>query len=194
MDDDDSEIPACTDKWKAGAAEHQKRALKIYDTTGLFAGACRHGFVLASCEMVRSGELAKYPLALTNHFLDTLGNNLTIGYDIGCGFQATVAKSAALSSKARSQGLRLTVNSFHGYAHNRLCQLSHHPLYLSGYGLEDMETLERVFSASNQVARTIRHASAYHWHQFVDLHFQQWNEDKYERLGKFPLLCPSNFD
>ena len=48
---------SCTQRWKASAAEHQKRALSVYDTTGIFTAACRHGFVLILCEMVRSGEL-----------------------------------------------------------------------------------------------------------------------------------------
>ena len=47
----------CTDQWKSSAAEHEKRALDIYDMTGVFASACRHGFILKACEMVQSGEL-----------------------------------------------------------------------------------------------------------------------------------------
>lgn len=47
----------CADRWKASAAEHKKRALDIYDQTGMFTSACRHGTVLVACEMVRSGEL-----------------------------------------------------------------------------------------------------------------------------------------
>ena len=47
----------CTDRWKSSAVEHEKRALDIYDTTGLFASACCHGLILKACEMVRSGEL-----------------------------------------------------------------------------------------------------------------------------------------
>ncbi|EGO04369.1 hypothetical protein SERLA73DRAFT_44780 [Serpula lacrymans var. lacrymans S7.3] len=33
-------------------------------------------------------------------------------------------------------------NAFHGYAHNWRCQLLNHPFYLTGFGLEDMETCE----------------------------------------------------
>ncbi|KAI0323512.1 hypothetical protein GY45DRAFT_1264444 [Cubamyces sp. BRFM 1775] len=47
----------CTERWKASAAEHEKRALNIYETTGIFVCACRHGFIQLACEMVRSGEL-----------------------------------------------------------------------------------------------------------------------------------------
>ncbi|KIY47443.1 hypothetical protein FISHEDRAFT_45342, partial [Fistulina hepatica ATCC 64428] len=53
-----------------------------------------------------------------------------------------------------------------------------------GMGLEDLETCERIFSSSNQLARSTRYATAFHRHQFIDLHFQQWDEDKYTNLGK----------
>lgn len=45
--------------------------------------------------------------------------------------------------------------------------------------------MERVFSASNAVARTTRYATQYHWTQALDLHFQQWDDDKYRELSKF---------
>jgi Kyakuja-Dileera-Zisupton transposase len=65
MDRDDQGDPVdgadeathCAERWKSSAAEHEKHALDIYDTTGLFASACHHGFILKACEMVQSGEL-----------------------------------------------------------------------------------------------------------------------------------------
>lgn len=80
--------------------------------------------------------------------------------------------------------MQFVVCAFHGYAHNRLCQLSNHPLYLIGFGIEDLEGMERVFAASNSVARVIRYASQFHYLQFLDLHFHQWDEDKYAELSK----------
>ncbi|KAF8512205.1 hypothetical protein JB92DRAFT_2830899 [Gautieria morchelliformis] len=59
-------------------------------------------------------------------------------------------------------------------------------MYLAGVGLEDLETCERLFSASNAVARLIRHASYFHYLQFIDLPFQQWDDDKYLELRKEP--------
>lgn len=52
-----SRVDPCTKNWKASAAEHKKRALDIYDITGIFASACRHGLMNKICEMVYSGEL-----------------------------------------------------------------------------------------------------------------------------------------
>ncbi|KAG1738166.1 uncharacterized protein EDB91DRAFT_1082915 [Suillus paluster] len=109
-------------------------------------------------EMQRSGELAKYTLATTNRILDVYGPNGATGYDIGCSYQATV-NASSISAKA--------------------CSHQHH-----GLGLKDLETCERVFSGSNTVAPVIRHASYFHWLQFIDLHFRQWDADRYLELSK----------
>jgi hypothetical protein len=46
---------------------------------------------------------AKYPLAVVNHILDTLGEDLDIGYDIGCAFSQTVESSHLLGPKAKEK-------------------------------------------------------------------------------------------
>ena len=50
-------------------------------------------------------------------------------------------------------------------------------------GLEDLETLERVFSSSNALAGVTRYASAYWRRMYIELHFKQWDEDKYSNLA-----------
>ncbi|KDQ18595.1 hypothetical protein BOTBODRAFT_90655, partial [Botryobasidium botryosum FD-172 SS1] len=82
------------------------------------------------------------------------------------------------------------VNAFHGYAHNYQCQQQNHPLVIEGMGLEDLETMERVFSSSNAVARLTRYSSKYHRHLFLDMHFTQWNWDKYENIA---LMLHNNY-
>lgn len=57
-------------------------------------------------------------------------------------------------------------------------------------GIEDLETMERVFSASNQVAGVTRYSSAYHRRLFIDMFFQQWDEDKYRNLA---LMLSNNY-
>lgn len=115
--------------------------------------------------------------------LDVHGNDSGIGYDIACSFKETVNTSKLVGPRAAELRMRFVVCAFHGYAHNRLCQLHNHPLYLIEFGIEDLEGMERVFSTSNTVARLIRYASRFHWMQFIDLHFQQWDNDKYAELG-----------
>lgn len=127
---------------------------------------------------------AKYPLALVNKLIDVYGADLAVGYDIGCAFSQTIGKSLQLAPKASQANLRMLVPSFHGHAHNRGCQLRWHPMYISGAGLEDFETCERVFSLSNALATSTRHASAFHRIQAIEEYFKFWDEDKYASLGK----------
>lgn len=47
----------CTENWKAAQADSTKKAWAIFDETGIFAGACRHGIMLWIIDMKRSGEL-----------------------------------------------------------------------------------------------------------------------------------------
>lgn len=50
-------IRGCADNWKAAMADEKKRSWAIFEETGIFAGACRHGIMLWIIDMVRSGEL-----------------------------------------------------------------------------------------------------------------------------------------
>ena len=51
---------ACADNWKASQANELRRMWSIYEETGIFAAACRHGMILWLADMVRSGELSVY--------------------------------------------------------------------------------------------------------------------------------------
>lgn len=118
---------------------------------------------------------AKYPLAVLNKVNTALGDGKKlVAYDIGCTFKKTIQKSSLGADLDASY----TIPAMHGYAHNRLCQCSHHPKYVVGTGLEDFETCERFFSASNDCARVTRHATRFHRHQLIDMFLHQWDEDK----------------
>jgi hypothetical protein len=150
-------------------------------------------------QMRRSGELyvavptasfhqlmlypsAKYGLATINKMLDIFGADQVVSSDIACSFRTTVSNSS-IGPKAVEQNLRLIVNTFHGHAHNRLCQLKNHLIYSTGMGLKDLKTCKQVFASSNAVAQLVQHASYFHWLQFIDLHYDQWDHDKYLELS-----------
>lgn len=137
-----------------------------------------YDLILTSC--IRG----KYPLAIINRLIDLFGNNLLIGYDIGCGFSSTASNSKKLGPKIKASQTRFCVNAFHGHAHCRSCQIAYHPLYKVGAGLEDFEGCERVFSDSNRVATCTRHSSRFHRRQALIRHFDRWNRDKYAELSK----------
>ncbi|KAI0310482.1 hypothetical protein OF83DRAFT_1070468 [Amylostereum chailletii] len=179
-----TKIP-CTDNWTtSNAGATGKSVTEVFAQTGLFVCICRHGLCEYAVEMYQSGELAKYFLAVLNEIMDNLGQDQSVGYDIGCSANGTVDRSS-LGERAAATNLQVHVNAFHGYQHNRLCQLLYHPLLLPGVGMEDFEGCERMFSSSNRVAALVRHASYYHWMQFIDLHLQQQDEDRYSELSNF---------
>ena len=46
----------CANNWKAAQSDSKKRMWGIFAETGLFASACRHGFILWITDMVQTGE------------------------------------------------------------------------------------------------------------------------------------------
>lgn len=54
---DNNGLETCVRNWKAAAADEKKRTWNIFDETGIFASACRHGFILWIADMIQSGEL-----------------------------------------------------------------------------------------------------------------------------------------
>lgn len=50
-------LSQCVKNWKAASADEKKRMWSIFDESGVFVSACRHGFILWVIDMVKSGEL-----------------------------------------------------------------------------------------------------------------------------------------
>ncbi|OCH83645.1 hypothetical protein OBBRIDRAFT_808851, partial [Obba rivulosa] len=73
-------------------------------------------------------ECVKYPLAIVAKALELISGASLLGYNIGCNFEETI-KQSSLRPLWHARGWRCC-----------------------GMGLEDLETLERVFSSSNQLA------------------------------------------
>ncbi|KAG2737839.1 hypothetical protein P692DRAFT_201732477 [Suillus brevipes Sb2] len=105
-----------------------------------------HGFSLLIVDMVQSGELVKYPLAVVSKLMlmDVFGKNL--GGGIRKNLFKTTLDQSSLGPLARTLQHTCLVGAFHGHAHRRLCQLFSLTTYIKGLGLEDLETCERTFS------------------------------------------------
>ncbi|KAI0349439.1 hypothetical protein OH77DRAFT_1507473 [Trametes cingulata] len=182
-------INPCASNWKAAAAESNKRMWGIFDETGIFACCCRHGLILWFVDMVRSSELAKYPIAIIKKILMSMPERVLIGYDIGCTFDETISRSS-IGPEFKASGSRFCVNAFHGYSHAYNCQVRYHPNVIKGAGLEDLKTLERVFGDSNELTPVTRYCSPYRWHMFCHLFFRQRDAEKYTNLG---LMLYNNY-
>ncbi|KAG1871810.1 hypothetical protein DFJ58DRAFT_713769 [Suillus subalutaceus] len=175
----------CAGRWKNMVDEKMKRSWGVYDETGIFLAVCRHGFCLLIADMVQSGELAKHPLSIVAKLLDAFGTDLGSRYDIGCQFKTTLDNSV-LGPLAHSLNHTCLVGAFHGHAHKCLCQLYHLATYISGLGLEDLETCECTFSKSNALASTLCYASVFHRQQLIAVYFEHNDEyEVYPSLGNF---------
>ncbi|KAJ7355230.1 hypothetical protein DFH08DRAFT_912373 [Mycena albidolilacea] len=148
----------CADHWKNMINDVPSKMWGIFDKTGIFLALCCHRFILVLADMIKSRELAKYPLAVVEELLDAFEMKLGIGYDGGCHFGATVANSK-LGNEAQEKQLKCLVGSFHGHTHNCLCQLQFLVTYVEGMGLEDLEGCECFFSRSNGLAKSCHYAS-----------------------------------
>lgn len=127
---------------------------------------------------------AKLPLAITPQIISIICDPVLLGFDIGCTFKTTL-KNSSISAAFEACRSHVCVNAFHGYSHSYPCQLSNHPNVTEGMGIEDLETLERVFSSSNQLASVTRYASAFRRILLINFYFRQWDEEKYTNLGLF---------
>ncbi|KAG1719913.1 hypothetical protein EDB19DRAFT_1898598 [Suillus lakei] len=99
-----------------------------------------------------------------------------------------LANMSSLGPCAQSLALRMMVGAFHGHAHNRKCQLNWHPMFITGTGHTEGEGCEHIFSSSNELAWSTRHASAFHQHQSIEEHFTFWDADKYAALAELSVI------
>ncbi|KIK13717.1 hypothetical protein PISMIDRAFT_118360, partial [Pisolithus microcarpus 441] len=189
-DDWSTEVPDvpkefnCVDRWHNTKADVRKKTLNVFEESGIFIATCWHCFILLACDMMKSGELAKYPLSMINCLVAAYGPNGACAYDIGCAFAKT-ASTSSIGPRIWALGLCFMVGAFHGHAHNRLCQLGWHPMYIEGTGNTEGEGCEHVFSAFNELAQSTRHATWFHRRQAIEEHIAFWNQDKYEVLTRF---------
>ncbi|KAI6146179.1 hypothetical protein BKA82DRAFT_4330387 [Pisolithus tinctorius] len=180
----------CAGRWKNMDEQKTKQTWGVYDETGIFLAVCRHGMSLLIADMVQSGELAKYPIAVVSRLMKVFGADLRGGYDIGCQFSTTLAKSVIGKDVEQNRHTCL-VPAFHGHAHRQLCQLSHLMVYTEGLGLEDLKTCERMFSKSNALASSLRYASAFHRQQAINAYFS--HNDAYEVYASISNFIYSNY-
>ncbi|KAI1781971.1 hypothetical protein LXA43DRAFT_907171 [Ganoderma leucocontextum] len=175
----------CEERWRNAGPEARKKMFALFAVSGVFVCLCRHGQVLIMCDMIRSGELMKYGLAIVAKLIDVYGEDIMIGYDIGCEFLKTVQNSRLLGAKAAAARVQFVVPAFHGHSHNRGCQVNHLPLYVEGVGKEDFEGNERFFSSSNNLAAGTRLSTPFHRHQTITQFAAFWTHTKHAETGNF---------
>ncbi|KAG2150766.1 hypothetical protein DEU56DRAFT_869106 [Suillus clintonianus] len=158
---------SCTENWTAAKAVEENKIV-VFDQTGIFLVACRHGFIECVTEMAHSGELAKYGLAAVNKVLDVCGNDQAIGHDIACSSRKTIAASS-IGCKAEELRLQLVVNAFHGFSHNRRCR------FLYNNYVQALQIIER-YSVEIEEFKQRK--------DLVDADFLKWRDEESEYLGQ----------
>ncbi|KAJ3965393.1 hypothetical protein EV361DRAFT_966865 [Lentinula raphanica] len=188
----------CADRWSNMNEAKTKRSFGFFDINGIFGGFCRHSFVIVFLDMIRTGEQSKYMLALLHHFMSSSledrkrrglpeepNGSLAVGYDIACGMVDKIIRSP-LHDIAQNERLQMVIGLLHGYAHNRLCQLSFLMLYINGAGIEDLEVCERYFSQSNALAPVTRYMSKFRRRQAIaNYAYHRDNLESYPNLSRF---------
>ncbi|KAJ6501407.1 hypothetical protein DFH09DRAFT_1335950 [Mycena vulgaris] len=188
--EEEEEEDGCSERWQNMKEEVTSCAYGMYDETGFFPALCRHGFVLKVVDMIKSGELSKYPLAIVNHLLNILGE-IALGYNIGCKLGKMVKVHPALKDLARDKNFRALVGAFHGHGHNRLCGLDNLMTYVEGVGLEALEGCESFFSKSNALASTTRYASRFHRQQAIATYLK--HADTFDTYHGLTLVLCSKY-
>ncbi|KAG0698743.1 hypothetical protein DFH29DRAFT_983794 [Suillus ampliporus] len=143
----DKEVPGeipfnCIACWWNSGPEQCKKMFSVFNESGIFIAECRHWFILVACDMVCSGELAKYPLAILDRLMTVYGQNGACAYDIGCAFSKTLSTSS-LGSRAHMLTLCIMMGVFHRHAHN-----------CNGTGHTEGKGCEHTFSSSNELAQS----------------------------------------
>lgn len=124
--------------------------------------------------------------------LKTFGKDQGGGFDTGCQFKTTLARSD-LGALARELNYTSLVDAFHGHTHQRLCQLSNLATYKTGLGLEDLGMCERAFSHSNPMAGVTHYMSKFHRMQAIVQHFQNMDDlENYRNMSK-SMYKPTSF-
>ena len=106
-------------------------------------------------------------LAIVAKMLEVFGEDLALGYDIGCRIKTTIANCPLLGPITLAKNHCCLVGAFHGHAHNCLCQTRYLATYVKGLGLKDLEGCEHFFSKSNALVSSTRYASVFHHHQAI---------------------------
>ncbi|KAG1724569.1 uncharacterized protein EDB91DRAFT_1239967 [Suillus paluster] len=157
----------CTENWTAAKAVDNDK-ITVFDQTGIFLLACRHGLIESVTEMKHSGELAKYGLATVNRLLDVCGADQAIGHDIACSSCKTIATSS-IGVKAAGLNLQVVVNAFHSFSHDRRCAFLYNN-YVQA--LQIIETNTPVLEEFKQL------------HDLTDADFVNWRNEEFEYLSK----------
>ncbi|KAE9384969.1 hypothetical protein BT96DRAFT_841316, partial [Gymnopus androsaceus JB14] len=187
----------CKEQWNNMKEKSTARSVGRFYEWGWFVLLCRHMFLLLACDMIRSGEQNKYPLACLHKYMSAekeqrIRNgegkptgSLGCAYDCGCKLGKSVSCSP-LQELALWACFLPMIGLMHGYGHEWLCQLLFLMLYIAGTGLKDGEGCEHYFSIMNALAGVTHHMSVFHRRQAIaEVAYAHDHLETYANVSRF---------
>ncbi|OAV87593.1 hypothetical protein PTTG_06704 [Puccinia triticina 1-1 BBBD Race 1] len=152
----------CTEQHKAADDRRNASSWKGCDDTGLFGCCCRHDSIISFCNIHKTGEGRGLPMSIIKQLFNYINPNIQLGvlYDIGCTLKKFFKARGLLSDYLPRMTFATAV--FHSYVHDWPCQLEFNPRYNEGWGLTDVEGLERLWSDYSPLVGPLRHATRNH--------------------------------
>ncbi|KAG2212553.1 hypothetical protein INT45_014315 [Circinella minor] len=173
---------------------NKKGGSKRYlDQTGVFACTCGHGYPLVAMDMTTPGETFGYILSCLKQVVQMphYGTNIRICYDVGCKLRTSLEKTESL---ACIKNVPIAVGIFHILNHSPACQLSCHPRVNAGWGLQDGEHLERMWSNLSGFISMTRSMSSLNRRLTISTALEFYAQQKIDNIGinlkrKFRRAC-----
>ncbi|KAI9466407.1 hypothetical protein BDB00DRAFT_865905 [Zychaea mexicana] len=148
--------------WQALNSKKRGKASHL-DQTGAFACTCGHGHPVAIIDMNTPGEQYTYMLSCLQKVIDLplYGSNIRIMYDVGCKLRPA---------------LQVIFDSEIPYTAN---------LSATGFGLQDGEHLERLWSFLNGFVSMTRHMSSLNRRLTLTIALNFYAQQKNDNLGQY---------
>ncbi|KAE9390548.1 hypothetical protein BT96DRAFT_833281 [Gymnopus androsaceus JB14] len=192
----------CEERWHNTQDKKTAQSVGKFMECSWFVFLCRHMMMLKCCDMIRSGEQSKYPLAMLHHYMageaeerKATGEGrpegkLAISYDVHCKLSKTVKRSPLRNLAEWCRYLPI-IGTMHGYTHERKCQLLFLMLYIVGTGIEDGEACEHYFTVANALAGITRHQSIFRRRQAIAEFV--YRQDNFKTYAKSSLFIYNNY-
>ena len=108
------------------------------------------------------------------------GSNIRICYDVGCKLRTSLERTECLAS---IKNVPIAVGIFHIIGHAPSCQLSFHPRINSGWGLQDGEHLERLWSTLSGFISMTRSMSSLNRRLTLTIALDFYAQQKTDNIG-----------
>ncbi|KAG2225343.1 hypothetical protein INT45_005587 [Circinella minor] len=163
------------------------------EQTGVFACTCEHGYPLVAMDMTTPGETFGYILSCLKQVVQMLhyGPNIKVCYDVGCKLTTSLEKTESLTC---IKDVPIPVGIFHILNHRPACQLTCHPRVNAGWGLQDGEHLERMWSNLSGFISMTRSMSSLNRRLTLSTALEFYAQQKIDTIGtnlkrKFKRAC-----